>query len=673
MNRFPPCVLQIALFWKSRSYSYFVAVCIGLLSFSQLGVAASPSLKLLGSLPDADGKLMQVRSVSEHRLQVFCFLGCDCPLAKLYGPRLQQLSDEFSNQDVQFIGINSNLQDSLADIKTYVQQLELTFSVLKDHDQIVLAALEGKRTPEVIVLDSSGKEVYRGRIDDQYAPGQMRSKPTRDDLRSAIKEHLEGKPVRVPRTEAVGCLIARRRQASSDSTVTYCKQITRLLDHHCIECHQPNEIAPFSLLDYSEVVGWSDMMLETIEQHRMPPWHADPAHGDFINARNMSGDDRELFRQWVLDGTPYGDPLDRPKVDLSKDHQQPKQRADIEIPMQAEPYEVAAEGALDYQYFVVDPKFEEDRWVRMAELTPSNRSVVHHGIVFVRPPDGIHVEGIGWLTAYVPGQVSPESPSYRARRVPAGSKLVFQMHYTPNGKPAQDLSVLRLAFADSAEVTEEHISILSINQELEIPAGAADVKINGRSPRLPSDGLLLAMSPHMHLRGKAMRVESKSGEDRKILLDVPHYDFNWQHTYILRQPIPLKSIDALTFVATFDNSKENPSNPDPAAFVTWGDQTWEEMAIVFYEVVKPIVKDSKNTAQSKKPESTETAALRITDHHRSLSDQLFNDLDRDKSGKIAYEEVDQAVQLRNFKLFDLNHDRVITRDEASEAISRMNR
>ena len=613
----------------------FAGIMAGLIVHFWLpsGIHAAPLTKLLGSLQNSTGESASHCLQNDYKLQVLCFLGSECPLARLYGPRLKALSEDFQGHDVSFVGINSNPQDSLADVESYVKDFEIPFPILKDHDQIVLNALDAKRTPEVVVLDSAGTEIYRGRIDDQYQPGVSRLQPTRQDLRVAIEEYIENKSITTPRTEAVGCLIARPRISKADSSITFCKQIVRLLKQHCTECHRPGEIGPFSLTEYDEVIGWADMMQETIAQRRMPPWNANPEHGHFVNARMMPNADRELIHQWVTEGTPFGDASDLPPLESGSDAQSTESHFDLEIPMRSEPYNVAAEGTIEYQYFVVDPKFDEDRWVQMAELTPSNRSVVHHGIVFIRPPDGIEISGIGWLTAYVPGQVRVPSPAHRARRIPAGSKLVFQMHYTPNGKPQQDQSVLRLTFADPSEITEEHISLISLNQELEIPAGETDVPVHGRTPYLPPDGMLLALSPHMHLRGKSMRVEATTQTDSNILLDVPKYDFNWQHTYILRDPIELKSLKELTFHAKFDNSKDNPFNPDPTAFVTWGDQTWEEMAIVFYEVAVPLVRKNKNDKERTPSERSESELVDKTQARQQLVTQLFLDLDQDRDGK----------------------------------------
>ena len=446
--------------------------------------SAASLASAIEALPQATGQTKSMPPMPNAKLRVFAFLGSDCPLAKLYAPRLAALADTFRDREVEFVGINSNPQDSLEDVVRFVDSASLPLRVLKDHDQVVLGLLEPRRTPEVIAIDSKGREVYRGRIDDQYQPGVVRAAATRDDLRVAIEEFLDGRSISIPRTEGAGCLIARTREPKQAPTVTYCNQVVRILQRHCVECHRPGEIGPFSLLEFHEVQGWSEMIVETVENRRMPPWHANPDHGDFVNARHFSDEDRKTLRTWVDEGAPFGNVNDVPVEGGSRKISSEELPVEFEIAMRAEPYAVPATGEVEYQYFVVDPGFAEDRWVRSAELVPSNRSVVHHGIVFVRPPDGTAMRGIGTLAAYVPGQISMATPAHRAKRIPAGSKLVFQMHYTPNGTLQQDQSRLRLAFADEAKVTEEHLSVLSLNQELEIPPGQSDVTIDGPSPSL---------------------------------------------------------------------------------------------------------------------------------------------------------------------------------------------
>ncbi len=270
------------------------------------------------------------------------------------------------------------------------------------------------------------------------------------DLRDAIDQLLAGKTVSNPRTKAVGCLIALPRSATSNSDITFCDQVIRILQKHCTECHRDGEIGPFALDDYDEVVGWADMSLEVIDQGRMPPWHASPEHGSFANARQMNDEDKETLRRWTEAGMPYGDAKSLPPEPKYVQGWRLPRTPDAVFEMGNKPFSVPAEGTVEYQYFVVDPGFTEDKWIHGAQVIPGDASVVHHCIVFTRPPDGSDFRDIGFLTAYVPGQKQGELPQGYAQRVPAGSRFVFQMHYTPNGQPAQDKTRLGLVFSEPA-------------------------------------------------------------------------------------------------------------------------------------------------------------------------------------------------------------------------------
>jgi len=650
-----------------------------LLAVDAVAVPLVPkSLRFDFSLPSAGGETVDFKTLSESRLRVVCFVGCDCPVAKLYAPRLKALAQQFAGRGVEFVAVNSNPQDSIAKLAKYAQDhglddSSISFPMLKDHDGQVALRFGATRTPEVFVIDALGQMIYQGRIDDQYRPGVVTDQPTRDDLRIAIEEFLAGKMVSVATTAASGCRIAKRRSIDSNVGVTYAGDVSRILNKHCVECHRSGEIGPFALTDYEEIVGWADMIVEVIQDNRMPPWHASEDHAKFVNSRRMVEQEKETVRRWVEAGAPFGDASDLESLPTFASGWQIGP-PDLVLPMASEPFTVPAGGTVEYQYFVVDPGFTEDRWVTAAEVVPGNRSVVHHGIAFIRPPDGVRLDGLGWLSAYVPGQRMPPPQSHRARRVPAGSKLVFQMHYTPTGKVEQDLSKIGLTFADADQVTEELLTIVGINQAIEIPPGQADVTVDGETEYLPVGSRLLAMSPHMHLRGKAFQVQiGRDGKD-SILLDVPHYDFNWQHTYLLEQPIELDSVDWLTFTATYDNSTKNPFNPDPDEFVTWGDQTWEEMAIVFYEVARPIhasgsvdssieQRRANRRVRSQSNTPTEPTSAETQAKWQTQIDQFFQDLDRNGDGVILYDEVDRAVQLRLFRRVDRNGDRSIDRQE----------
>ncbi|MEX0711862.1 MAG: redoxin domain-containing protein [Pirellulales bacterium] len=534
------------------------------------------------SLRDFRGKTHALADYAESKVVVLAFTGCQCPLARLYSPRLAQLAEEFSPRQVTFLAINSNRQDSLTELGTYARIHGLEFPVLKDAGNELADQVGAVRTPEVFVLDQQRVVRYRGRIDDQFAVGIKRAAVSRRDLAEAIDELLAGKEVSVPETPAEGCFIGRadKRQATGD--VTYSNQVARLLEARCVRCHRPGEIAPFPLTSYDEVVGWADTIREVVQQGRMPPWFADPAHGNFANDARLSDEEKQLVYQWVDGGCPEGDRAQLPEPnEYIEGWQIPE--PDQVVYLGDEPVSVQAEGVVAYQYYVVDPGFTEDRWLRAAEARPDNRSVVHHIVAFFIPPGAKLGSGIrGAMVGYAPGMPPVRYPAGAAQFIAAGSKMVFQMHYTPNGSEQKDRSYVGLVFADPATVTQRVRGGMIPNRSFEIPPGADNHEVRSEQ-RLTRDLRLLTLTPHMHLRGKSFRYEAEYPDGRReILLDIPRYDFNWQLRYELAEPKLLPEGTLLLCTAHFDNSQGNPSNPDPTQTVRWGDQTFEEMMIGYY-------------------------------------------------------------------------------------------
>ena len=611
------------------------------------------------SLPDTYGQTHSLSDFSASKLLVVAFLGNECPLAKLYGKRLAELSTEFDSQDVTFIGVNANRQDSLTELAAYGRRYQIEFPLLKDTTGEVAQEFGATRTPEVFVLDRSRQVLYQGRIDDQYGVGYSRSKPEREDLREAIEAALAGRQIELVKTEAVGCLIGKPREPDPNSPVTYSNQIARVLQKHCVECHRTGEIAPFTLTDYEEVVGWSDMIAEVVESKRMPPWGANPQHGEFLNSRLMTDEEKQLIYDWVEAGAPEGDPSELPEPRQFVDGWRLPQEPDLVIPMSDRPFVVPAEGVVEYQYFAADPKFAEDTWISASDVVPGERSVVHHVIVFISPPEETRRRGLGWLAAYVPGQSSMQLPPGQARLVPAGSKLIFQMHYTPNGSPQEDLTKIGLVFADPNTVTEEIVTTVALEEKFEIPPHAENYRVSKTRHHWPAQGRLLAMSPHMHVRGKSFRFEAIwPDERREVLLDIPNYDFNWQNSYQLAGPIEIPEGFAIECVAHFDNSVNNLVNPDPNASVRWGDQTWNEMMIGFFEVAVPRGSmDAKRKQVSRGP--TEADKQRA----RQIAGQLFQRFDANKDDRIDRDELPSSFRAFAFYRYDRNRDRVITAEE----------
>ena len=616
-------------------------------------------------LPDSEGKPFELATDTDFAVTVVCFLGTECPMARLYGPRVSKMAQEFLDDNVQFVGVISNRQDSVADIRKYVKKHKLTFPVLHDAGNKIADQFEATRTPEVFVLDQSLNVVYQGRIDDQYAPGVARVKPECRDLHNAISELLAGKPVTVAHTIASGCLIGRvpQQQVPGKNGINFAEHVAPMLNRHCVECHRSGEIGPFSMDNYDEVAGWADTMLESIEDHRMPPWHADPKFGDFQNARSMPEADKQVLRDWIAGGLPTGDLSEAPPPPRAIASWQTSKDPDLVLEMRTRPYTVPAEGTIEYQYFVVDPGFTEDKWISDAQTIPGNRSVVHHIIVFIRPPQLSQFSGTGWLTAYVPGARPVNLPKGNARLIPAGSKLVFQIHYTANGEQQDDMSRLGLVFTDPADVTHQVYTIAGIDQEFEIPPGVANHPVAGSVRRIPNDAKLMGIAPHMHFRGKSFTLWDGKAEDANILLHVPNYDFNWQHVYQLTRPLPLNEVETLRFLAVFDNSAANPFNPDPAQWVNWGDQSWEEMAVAFLDVAVPVGSTGHRDTYLQPVEKNALTQQQKIDAYVT---RFFETLDKDGDNRVARIEAPIVVRRHDFTRFDRDGNGYATRDEIME-------
>ena len=609
-------------------------------------------------LQDYRGKLHRLANV-ESRLVVIAFLGTECPLVKLYGPRLVALQEEYESKGVSFLALNANVQDSVTEIAAYARKHEISFPILKDLGNEVADQIGAERTPQVFVLDEDRIVRYCGRIDDQYGVGYVREKPQRQDLAVALDELLAGKPVSTPVTVAPGCHIGRKREPVAGAEVTYSNRIAHIFQQNCVECHREGDIAPFALQDYEEVAGWAAMIEEVVREQRMPPWHASPEHGDFVNARALTEDEKRDIYQWVADGAPEGDPAELPKPREFVTGWQLPIEPDAVFTIQPEPFRVKAEGEIKYQWFTVDPGYDEDKWVRGIEILPGNRAVVHHILAFVRDAEtGARVSGDrGFFAGYVPGLRAKLLPEGMAKLLPAGSKLAFQVHYTPIGTEQFDQSKIGLVFADRQHVTHRAVSTSAVNHRFNIPPQDANHRVEAKSKRFPWEVQLLSMSPHMHLRGKAFYYEAvlPDGTTRP-LLDVPNYDFNWQTEYRLSESIELPAESRIHAVAHFDNSADNLNNPDPEAFVHWGDQTWDEMMIGYFLIAVPVDTPLANPeADLLSPEGAETRA------NRAIA-RIFRRADANEDGIIAKEEAPPLLKAMYEKV-DTNSDGEVDEEE----------
>lgn len=537
------------------------------------------------SLRSHEGREWTNDDFAEKEFVVVAFLGTECPLVKLYGPRLQKLSDEFQNR-VAFVGLNSNTQDSLTEISAYANRHKISFPLLKDTNNVVADQFGAERTPEVFLLDRQRKVRYQGRIDDQYSVGTVRDQASKEDLRDAIEELLAGKDVSTPKTESVGCHIGRVQKAEPQGDITFTKHIAPIFYAKCVECHREGELAPFPLLTYDDVIGWEETICEVIEDNRMPPWFANPEHGKFQNDCRLTDEEKQTVYQWVDNGMPKGDEADMPKPPSFYKGWRIGEPDQV-FYMRDEPFRVKPQGTIDYQHFLVDPGWTEDKYISAAEARPENKSVVHHILVYILPPDAQPNPQLDQiLVGYAPGSTPVELEDGIALKVPAGSKLLFQMHYTPNGYEETDRSFAGVKFADKDKIRKLIQGRVAIETDFAIPPNAKDFVVKAPAHKIHSDQLLVSMTPHMHLRGASFKYEARFPDgSNEILLDVPKYDFNWQIKYILEEPRLLPRGTTIHCTAIYDNSEDNLVNPDPSQSVRWGDQSWQEMMIGFFDTL----------------------------------------------------------------------------------------
>ena len=422
----------------------------------------------------------------------------------------------------------------------------------------------------------------------------------------------------------------QNRAAAADASVpTFSRDVAPIMFNKCASCHRPGEVAPMALLSYADARPWASAIKQRVSTRAMPPWHADPAHGKFRNDLRLSDREIDTIVRWVDGGAREGDRAALPPLPKFPEGWQIG-TPDAVIEM-AQEFEVPASGEIPYQYFEVPTNFTEDRWMQAGEVRAGDRAHVHHIIVYVREPgrtarpNVVSVRPIVNATAAAPaapsatadrlaaaaaalaarpagaaqgggrppgggdamlvnwavGEDAPIHAPGTAKRIPAGSTLVFQVHYTTNGKPGRDRSRIGLIFAKEPPQHEVRTGLIT-NAVFAIPPGAPNHEVAAEAT-FSEDVKIYSLHPHMHLRGKDMTYTATYPDGRKeILLRVPKYDFGWQTDYALAQPLLLPKGTKVHVAAHFDNSPANRANPDPKATVRWGDQTWEEMMIGFF-------------------------------------------------------------------------------------------
>ena len=391
-----------------------------------------------------------------------------------------------------------------------------------------------------------------------------------------------------------GALAAVSIGSTGDSRTiapTFNKDVAPIMYKNCVSCHRSGEIGPMSLVTYKEVRPWARAVREKVATRQMPPWHPDPHYGEWDGDRRLSQKEVDTIVAWVDGGAKEGDAKDlAPPPTFPSGWQIGEPDMIFQMPTE---FRVPAQGAVEYQYFAVPTNFKEDRYVTAMEARAGNLSVVHHAVIYIREP-GMQLGqargskrfdiGAGILGALSPGMTPFKAQPGSAKLIKAGSELIFQMHYTPNGKEEKDRSYVGLKFA-KGPVNKVITTTAAFDIRFVIPAGAPNYEVKA-SYEFEEDAQVVSFMPHMHLRGKDVVYRAFYPDGRsEVLLSIPRYDFNWQVYYYPKKPLMMPKGTRIEAVAHFDNSSNNPLNPDPTKAVRFGEQTWDEMMNGFFDFV----------------------------------------------------------------------------------------
>jgi hypothetical protein len=568
-----------------------------ILKATELGVGRQVSDLPVKLISGQETKLSGL--IGQGKGVVLAYTSATCPVSKRYLPSLGRLAAELKAQGIALALVNPMTSETDEQIKAQLSTLgAATVAYIKDAGQVLSRELNARTTTEVLFVDARRTLIYRGALDDQYGINYNLDAPRQTYLKDAVVDYLAGRAPRVAATQAPGCELdlGEPSAPSAVASVTYYQHVARILQQNCLECHHTGGTAPFSLEEPAAVVDRAKTIQRVISKGEMPPWFAEDdsksSHQlSFSNDRSLTAEDKTNLLAWLESAAkPMGDAKDAPIArSYSKEGWQHGTPELVVAFPKAQ--KVKAEGKMPYVNLTVDTGVTKDTWLQGYQVLPGAQEVVHHVLVFVIDPanggEARFREQDGFFAAYVPGAGSEYFPKGFAKKLPAGAKLRFQMHYTPNGTATEDLTRIGFYLAKEPPRNEVHVASV-VNARFAIPPGDANHLVEAQR-KVPADIHLMTFMPHMHVRGKSFRYELETAKGSQTLLNVPRYDFNWQLQYHLSEPLLLPRGTVLRGIAHFDNSTGNPANPDPTRTVKWGQQTDDEMMIGYISYYVPVL------------------------------------------------------------------------------------
>jgi peroxiredoxin len=613
-------------------FALLISVALVSPAFAQPALSAKVGEKVPNlAFKDEKGKIHQLHDLKGQKAIALVFLSFECPISKSYSQPLSDIAKEFGKHGVVLWGLTTNEDESRAEVAKHAKEFDLGFPVFKDEKLIAAETLKAEITPEVFVLDGDFVVRYRGRIDDGWSD-RLKKHPeaTRHELRQSLAELVTGRPVSMEPAPAVGCPTPRlERKAAKEGDVTYYRDVLPVLQKNCQSCHRPGEVGPFSLMTYKQAVNWADDIKEYTHQRIMPPWKLVDGMA-FQNDRRMSDKEITLLAAWADAGCPEGDSTAAPPPAKFPTGWQ-LGTPDLVLSAE-EDFTLGPTGRDHFRCFVMPTKLKEDVYVSAVEVRPTNPRIVHHALLFIdtmgkgrvlekraqeeeakKPkldlPQGGHFTdgsvldrgpgytkamGVGFipqggLSGWAPGTQAYHLPDGIGFLLPKNSDVVMQVHFHRNGRTERDRTQVGLYFAKKKVERPIQGGVIAggkgtgpLRTFFSIPAGDADFRVDG-DIWATKDFTLLSVTPHMHMVGKEIAVTLNPPEGKEqTVLAIKQWDYNWQETYFLKEPIQVKAGTRLHVDAVYDNSEANPTNPyNPPQRINFGEQTFNEMCLVF--------------------------------------------------------------------------------------------
>jgi hypothetical protein len=484
-------------------------------------------------------------------------------------PALKALKAAYAAKDVPVFLLNSNPADNRDTIAAEMKSIGLDLPVLIDDTQLIGENLGVSRIGEAFVIDpKTWKVAYHGPIDDRFAgkTAKAGAKVKNAYVANAVDSLIAGQAVKVSsaKIDAPKLSFPLRDKSADFAKISYTNEIAPLLAKNCVACHSENGIGPFAMDSYEKVKGFAPMIREAIRTDRMPPYNADPHVGQFAGSMNLAVKDQQTLVHWIEAGAPRGAGDDLLKINAKPAPEWELGTPDLVLTLPS--FKVPASGVVDYQNPTVVNPLTEGRWLRASTVKPSDRRAVHH----------LLSNGAG---GYAVGAETTVYPDGTGTWVEPGTTFRFQMHYTPYGKESVETTRVGLYFYPKDKTPEiMYRSAVVANAGIEIPPNTPRHEETAYIT-FPEKATLYSIFPHAHYRAENMAISLlRPGETKEeLILSLPKYDFNWQRGYDFATPIKIAPGTKLITRYQYDNSKNNPANPDPTITVRWGEQSWEEM------------------------------------------------------------------------------------------------